>query len=138
MFPVMTRLDASVVRGQGDKSMQADVLSVEAQIDELGTAYEFRAPDEIRAYLMANPDLLPLVREAATKLRTSLPGDGTLALDVVVDPGDETDPGELFAVYRTTLEPAAIRPAFNRLTREWLVPTGPASVGRFNINIEYR
>jgi hypothetical protein len=113
--------------------MQADVLSIEEQIDELEKVYAFREPAEVRAYLMANPDLLPLVREAATKLGTSLPGDGRLVLDVVVDPGDETDPGELFAVYQSTLPPSIMRPALNRLIREWLVPVGRSSVGRFNI-----
>lgn len=116
--------------------MQTEVLPVEAQIDDLQAIYEFREPDEVRAYLRANPDLLPLVREAATKLHDSLPGEGRLALDVVVDPGDEDDPGELFAVYRTDQPLTVIRPEFNRLTREWIVPAGRASGGRFNIDFE--
>lgn len=92
----------------------------------------------MRAYLTANPDLLPLVREAAAKLRASLPGEGKLALDVVADPGDETDPGELFALFQTGLTPAAIRPAFNRLTEEWFVAAGRPAGLRFNIDLEYR
>lgn len=117
--------------------MQTVERTIAAEIDSLEEVFHFRQPDDVRAYLTANPDLLPLVREAAAQLRAFLPGDGRLVLEVLWDVDDEDDPGELFALFLTTLEPDAVRPALNRLTWDWLVQARRPAVGRFNVNVEY-
>jgi hypothetical protein len=107
-------------------------------IAELERRYRFREPEEVRAFLLAHPEVLDLVVEAAAKIPEFLPIDEGIELEVVRDPEDEHDPGELFAIVPTRLEPVDVRPRMHRLLREWLVDAGRPFGLLFNVGVEYR
>lgn len=104
---------------------------------DLEALYEFREPAEVASYLAANPDLLPLLVEAAAKLREAIPGGRHLVLYVLQDPECESDPGELFAIIQTPLDPDIVQPAMHRLIRQWLIHARRPAIGRFNVAVEY-
>lgn len=122
---------------RGERSA-ATVADIAAAIDALERVYEFREPGEVRAFLAEHPDLLPLVVEAAAKIPEFLPSDLGIALDVVWEPEDEDDGGELFALVPTELAPEDVRSRLALLDREWLIEAGRFAAGRFNVNVEYR
>lgn len=117
--------------------MTATETTTLGAIDALRRKYEFREPDEVRAYLAKNPDLLDLLVEAATKIPEFLPPAGPIVLDVLWDPEDEGDDGELFAMIPTRLGWEQTRPRMDRLTREWLIATPGRRSSRFNVGVEY-
>jgi len=117
--------------------MHAPGLTAPATIDVLDHLFEFREPDEVRAYLAKHPDLLDLLHEAATRIPEFLPPDRPIVLEMLWDPEDDDDEGELFAVVRTRSDGEATRLGYDRLLREWLVPAGRFAAGRFNVGIEY-
>ena len=109
-----------------------------ATINDLEAIYQFREPDDVRAFLAHHPDLLDLLVEGASKIPEFLPSDEPIALEVLRDPEDEADDGELFAIVLTRQEPEDVRPRLNRLDREWLIDAGRPHAGRFNVAVEYR
>lgn len=117
--------------------MRALATAPEA-IDALEDSYRFRQPNEVRAFLAANPDLLDLLDEAAAKIREFMPIDEPIVLEMLWDPEDEDDLGELFAIVTTNLAPQAVRPLLARLGHEWLNAAGRFAAGRFNVDVEYR
>jgi hypothetical protein len=118
--------------------MRATERAVSETIDMLGELYRFREPDEVRAYLARNPDLLDLLVEGAGKIPTFLPGEEPIILEVVVDPEDESDAGGLVAIVRTTFNVKDVRTHMDRLLREWLISAGQQTFGRFGVGVEYR
>lgn len=120
-------------------SAAATAATTREAIDALEGRYEFREPDEVRAYLAANPDLLALLDEAAAKIPEFLPPDGPLILEVVWDPEDEEGEGdELFAVVPTRMKHEEVRPRLKRLDREWFLDARGHAIGRFNVDVEHR
>ncbi len=111
---------------------------VQSRIAEIERRYELREPEDVRAYLADNPDLLDLVDEASAKLPEFLPPSGPIVLEVVWDPDDEEDEGELFALVPTRLGWQDVLPCLNRLLREWLIDAGRFAAGRFNVDVEFR
>ena len=107
-------------------------------IARLERRYHFRRPDEVRAFLLDHPDLLDLLVEGASKIRLFLPSDEPIAIEVLFDPEEQDDQGELFAVVSTRSEPEAVRPRLERLDREWLIDAGRPFAGQFNVAVEYR
>lgn len=75
---------------------------------------------------------------AAAKLPEFLPNAERTALEVVRDPEEENDGGDLVAVVVTDMDPDDVRPRLRRLDREWLIAAGRFAAGRFNVAIEYR
>jgi hypothetical protein len=120
--------------------MRAAETAGSATIDTLEALYQFREPDEVRAYLARNPDLIDLLVDASTKIPEFLPTDGSMILEVVWDPDDEEEEenDELVAVVPTRLKWDEVRPRLDRLTREWLIPTARFAAGRFIVDVEYR
>lgn len=118
--------------------MSVTAITTREAIDALEGRYEFREPDEVRAYLAQHSDLLGLLDEAAAKIPVFLPPDGRLVLEMVWDPEDEDedDDGELFAMVPTRIGWQQDRPGYDRLLREWLVPAVRFAAGRFNVGIE--
>jgi len=108
-----------------------------ATIAELETIYQFREPDDVRAFLAAHPELLDLLVEGASKIPEFLASGDPIALEVLRDPEDEGDDGELFAIVLTSMEPKDVRPRLYRLDREWLIDAGRPHAGRFNVTVEY-
>jgi hypothetical protein len=117
--------------------MSAPTTTAPEAIAAIERLYEFREPEEVRAFLAKNPDLIDLVIEAAAKIPEFLPPDGRIVLDVVWDPEDEKAEDELFALVPTRLGWEEVRPLMGRLDREWLVETFRLARGRFNVDVEY-
>lgn len=111
---------------------------VRATIDALEGPFVLRQADEVQAYLADNPDLLPLLMEASSKIPEFLPPDGPIVLEILWDPEDEDDGGELFAVVPTDLGWEEVRPRMDRLLRDWLIEAGRFTAGRFNVDVEFR
>ena len=107
-------------------------------VADLETIYHFCRPQEARAILAAHPEVLALAAEAASKIPEFLPVEEQLVLEFVRDPEDKDDEGQVFALVPTRLDPAEIRPRFNRFVREWLVDAGRSVGLRFNVGLEYR
>ena len=121
--------------------MSAQIATAPEAMQQIERLYEFREPEEVRAFFAKNPDLIDLVIEAAAKIPEFLPPDGQIVLEVVWDPDDDDDEGEndrLFAIAPTRLAWPDVRPRLGRLTREWLIPVARSSGGRFGVDIEYR
>ena len=117
--------------------MRAAEAAEPATIDTLEAIYQFREPEEVRAYLARNPDLIDLLVEGVRKIPTFLPSDEPIILEVVSDPEDESDSGGLVAIVRTTLGWKEVRTRMDRLLREWLITAGRQAFGRFGVSVEY-
>lgn len=100
--------------------------------------YRFRDRDEVIAYLAANPDLVDLLWDATIQIPRFIESTEPIILDIVVDPEDDGDVGEMFAVVPTVDEPEDIRPRLERLRRDWLIDAARHAVMRFNVGVEYR
>ena len=119
--------------------MSARVATAPEAIQQLERLYEFREPEEVRAFLAKNPDLVNLVIEAAAKIPEFLPPDGRIVLEVVPDLEDEEGEGdELFALVPTRMPWKEVWPRYHRLEREWLIFSPGRITGRFNVGPEYR
>jgi hypothetical protein len=118
--------------------MSAPTTTAPEAIAAIERLYEFREPEEVRAFLAKNPDLIGLLVEAAAMIPEFLPPDGRIVLEVVWDPEDEEEDDELFALVPTKLEPEDVRPMMDRLRRTWLIPRARHAVGRFNVGPAYR
>lgn len=116
--------------------MQTVERTVEEQIDELAEIYRFREPGEVRAYLTENPDLIPLVREAAAKIPEFVTPVRPLEIEVFRNPEEEEDTAIVPVVIVDRHGPSVL-PQMNRLIREWLVDAGRAAGGRFIVSDEY-
>lgn len=106
------------------------------ETDALTDTYDFREPAEVRSFLIANPDLLPLVREAATVVSTFLRPSGRLVLEVFRSYEDDKDEALLVVVVVPSTE-GSVLSSLNRLTSEWLAGTDRSAAGRFNVIAEY-
>ncbi len=118
--------------------MTATIPVTPDAIAALEGVYQFRGRDEVTAYVAANPDLVELLLDGARQIPTFVVPSEPIILEVVVDPEDEADEGELFAVIPTTDEWEAVLPRLLRLQREWLIDAARHAVGRFNVDVEYR
>ena len=107
-------------------------------IAELETIYQFREPEEVRAFLAAHPEVRAVAAEAASKISEFVPVEERLVLEFGRDPEDEDDEGQVFALIPTRLDPAAIRSRFNGFEREWLVDAGRAVGLLFHVGLEHR
>ena len=107
-------------------------------VAELEAIYQFREPAEVRAFLTAHPEVLPVAAEAASKISEFVPVEERLVLEFGRDPEDEDDEGQVFALVPTRLDPDEIRPGFDRFLRDWLVEAGRSVGLLFNVGIEYR
>jgi transcriptional regulator with XRE-family HTH domain len=76
----------------------------------------------VRRFLEAEPDLLPLINEAAEQLVRYIP-DARLHLRYLVDP-EYGDPEELLLGASTDLDVKAEMDALNRFDREWWFSNG--------------
>lgn len=119
------------------QAMPAADPAVERAIDALETIYVFREPDEVRDFLRRYPDLLPVLDEATERVAPLATGVGPAALEVVWDPDDDNDEGELFLVVPTVEQPEAVLPVLDRLQRNWLVDVAWSAQGRFNVALKY-
>ena len=117
--------------------MSASVTTASEAIEAVERLYAFREPDEVRAFLAKNLDLIDLLVEAAEKIPEFLSPDGRIVLDVLWD-RDEVDDDELFALVPTRLRWEEVRPLMERLDRTWLIEAGRFAAGRFNVDVEYR
>lgn len=111
---------------------------MDQRIAELERHYEFRQPEEVRAFLMSHPDVLPVVEEATRMIPRSIPTDDQLALDVTRDPEDEDDNGMLYAVLTTSLAPEDTAPYRAELEQAWLLNAFRRAGGWFNVHITSR
>jgi len=108
------------------------------KIGTLEDRYQFREPDAVRAFLVAHPEVINLALQASSKIPELLPVDEGLALEVSREPEDVDDPGQLFAIVPTCLDPGDVRPYMDRLLDEWLVTAGRPVGLLFNVDVEYQ
>lgn len=118
--------------------MQTAKTTTPDVVGELRNLYEFREPEEVEAYLDRHPNLVDLLVEAAARIPEFIPPDAPIVLEVVWDPEEEDEEGELFAMIPTHRSWEEIRPRMNRLRRDWLIAAARNAAGRFNIGVEYR
>ncbi len=118
--------------------MTATVTATPEAIAAVEAVYEFHDRDEVIAYLEANGDLIDLLLDGAEKIPTFVVPSEPIFLEVLIDPEDEAEERELFAVVPTADEPEAVLPRLHRLRREWLIDAARHAVGRFNVGVEYR
>ena len=113
-------------------------LAISAMIAKLERTYQFREPDEVRAFLAIHPEIGDLALTAAVKIAEYLPIQDQLVLEFFRDPEDDEDDGQLFALVPTRLPPMEVRSLMDQLLRDWLLevirPTGLL----FNVGVEYR
>lgn len=116
--------------------MQTVERTIAEQIDELAELYRFREPGDVRAYLAAHPDLIPLVREAATKIPEFVTPSRPLALEVSRSPEEEDDTA-IVPVVIVDRWPPPVQEQMDRPIREWQVDAGRAAGSRFIVRAEY-
>jgi len=117
--------------------MQTLERTTEQQIDDLEAVYRFRQPEEVRAYLAANPDLLHLLREAAATIPAFVTPTGALELEVFQNPEAEDDTA-IVPIVPVDRDGPSVLPAMDRLLREWQIDAARFAAGRFVVRHEYR
>ena len=124
---------------EGAEPMTSTVGTPDAarMIDDVEWLYAVPDWDGVRAFLLANPDVVPLVVEAAAEVRARWPEERSLALDILHDAEDETAAGELYAVVPTVLPPEEALPRMARFRQEWLNDAARRGKGRFNVVLAY-
>lgn len=98
--------------------------------------------EEVVRSLRRWPQVIPVLLEAARGIPRYFtpPTVGprpALVLEVVFDPEDEDDPGELFALIETRLKPEIALPLLDRFDDEWWLPISRDVGGLLNFAIEY-
>lgn len=116
--------------------MQTIARTIAEQIDDLADVYRFREPDDIRDYLAGHPNLLPLLREAATKIPQFVPTTRPLELEVFRNPEEEDDTAIVPVVIVDRHGPPMLT-EMHRLIREWQIDAGRTVAGRFIVGIEH-
>jgi hypothetical protein len=91
--------------------------------------------DEVRAsaLLRVNPDLIPLVEEAADRLTRYIP-DGRFRLELLLDPECGLDE-QLFLGVQTDLSENEALEALGRFDRDWWVRNAPRARGLICIDL---
>ncbi len=107
-----------------------------ADIERLEVRSDFRGGDEIGLFLTQNPSVVSLLLEALDHLPSYFAPEAPLALELVYDHEDEDDPGDLYAIIRTPLEPEQAMPLFDRFADEWWREE-LGHVDRFAFSLEY-
>ncbi|MFN8636146.1 MAG: helix-turn-helix transcriptional regulator [Chloroflexota bacterium] len=90
-------------------------------------------PENVARLLQAEPDLLPLVNEAAEQLSMYLP-ESRLRLEYVVDP-EYGEPEQLFLGAWTDLDPYVAMDALNEFDRAWGIPNAGRSQGLLIVDL---
>jgi transcriptional regulator with XRE-family HTH domain len=89
--------------------------------------------DDVGRMLEAEPDLVPLINEAAEQLLIFIP-DARLSLKHLVDP-DWDEGEELLLSARTDLDADAALEALNRFDLEWWFPNGRRAGGLLIVDL---
>jgi transcriptional regulator with XRE-family HTH domain len=90
-------------------------------------------PDDVARMLRAEPDLLPLVNEAAEQLFRFLP-ESRLLLEYVVDP-EYGEPEQLFLSVSMDHDVQAATDALDRFDRAWGIPNARRSRGLLIVDL---
>jgi hypothetical protein len=106
-------------------------------LDRLTARYAFRRPEEVVAYLRRYPHLVPVLFEAAEVIPRYFGADAPLALEVFVDPEDELECRELFAIVQTALGSAEALDRLDRLDEDWWTMASPDGPGTLVVDIEH-
>ena len=107
-------------------------------LDRLAARYAFRQPEAVVDYLRQYPHLVPILFEAAEVIPRYFGANAPLALDVFVDPEDETESRELFALVRVALDPEEVLDRLDRFDEEWWLDRSPDGPGTLVVSTEYR
>ena len=107
------------------------------KINALATVFDFRDASTVRAYLLANADLLPLIDQISEKVAVYLPADERLILEIVEDPEDDDARPGLFALVPTRLGSKEARRRLDELSRDWWLGAYRRVGGRLNLDVEY-
>jgi hypothetical protein len=91
---------------------------------------------EIRGFLKDNVSIIGYLYEAPGVIRNKF-GKVNLNLELVFDPEDESDEGELFLNIETNLDFKEAHKKLEEITREWLIPVVGNDVYRFNIDVDF-
>ncbi|MEW6139787.1 MAG: hypothetical protein AB1733_16290 [Thermodesulfobacteriota bacterium] len=111
-------------------------------VDAIEGLYESRDGAEIRDFLAQHRDLIPVLVDAATKIRqTDCFPNARLSLEVLVDPEDEEDStsvaGHLIIVIGTDLSPEEASQRRRRLQDSWWLDEFVKHGDRLGLDVEF-
>ncbi len=102
-------------------------------IEQLGEIYIFENPDEIKHFLMANKDLIPILVKGHERI-TKIFGNVPLYLELHSDPEEGWE--ELFIVIKTSYPAEKAFELENKLFKEWFIEVMDKVNGRLNFTEE--
>ena len=114
----------------GPSTVPANGPATHLSLDERITVVD---EEDVRRLLSSEPDLLPLVNEAAEQLSRFIP-DASLRLEYVVDP-EYGEPEQLFLGAWTNLDMNEALKARRRFDQEWGVPNARRRRGLLIIDL---
>ncbi len=106
-------------------------------IEQIADRYRFRGngvPDALRD---AGPEVAALLLEAADQIAASFGPEPTLVLEFFIFLDEDDEPGKLYGLIQTTLDPDQAEPIMDRWLRDWWIPAWPKAQGRLNFGVEY-
>lgn len=106
-------------------------------IERVHDLYALRGIVAVLRVLREQPDVAALLLEAFDWLASSFVPHPNVVLEVVTDPGDEDDPGTLYAFIQTALEPEQVRPQMRHFRDHWWTEASIRAHGRLNFGLEY-
>ncbi len=106
-------------------------------IERVHQLYALRGIVAVMRVLREQPGVAALLLEATDWLTRSFGWGTNVVLEVVTDPGDEDDPGTLYAFIQTALEPERVRPQMSQFRAHWWTEASILAHGRLNFGLEY-
>ncbi|MBM3243103.1 hypothetical protein FJZ31_43140 [Candidatus Poribacteria bacterium] len=112
------------------------VRTLDFEIRQLETIYEFRNSLEVIDYLKAYPFLTEFLFEAFWEIERFFGRSPHVALKVITDP-EIAGENQLFAYIHTTLSPEESLNRMDSLDEEWFLNQIDRTKGKFNFNIDF-
>ncbi len=106
-------------------------------IDRIAARDRFRGDGVADALAGAGPEVAALLLEAADRIADSFGTEPQLVLELLVFLDDDDEPGKLYGLIQTTLEPAEAEPIMDRWLRDWWLEEWRRARCRLNFGLEY-
>jgi len=110
--------------------------AIDPALARLARSYTFRDPVEVEAFLRANPELIPLLVEAAGIVPRYFGEDSALALEVFVDPEGHPEHKDLYALVGVAGSVSEKQSRLRRFDHEWWLDRAPSSPGVLVFDVE--
>ena len=104
---------------------------------QIAARYRFRGEGVPEAVTEAGTQVAALLLEAGDQIVAYFGPEPTLVLEFFISLDEDDEPGKLYGLIQTKLDPDQAVPIMDRWLRQWWVKELQRGEGRLNFDIEY-